>query len=125
MPPSSGCRLEPPERIVARTVDGGAGHRWAAVVTDEDDESVLVEAGVGKFFTYSADGVVQSEHHRVVSPALFVGDAGKLCEPIVGGVHWGVDRVEGQVEEERLRFVPFDERDRLAPEGVGQCNPSP
>ncbi len=65
-------------------------------------------------------GLVHGQHHRVVGAALFVGDAGELRQPVVGGLHRRVDGVEGQVEEPRLGLVPLDERHRLAAEGVGR-----
>ena len=107
------------KRMVARSVHRRAGHGGAAVVADEENEGVLLEAGVGELLAHAADGFVHRQHHGGVGAALLVGDVGELRQSVVGGLHRRVDGVEGEIEKPGSRLVALDERHRLAPEGIG------
>ena len=106
--------------FVDRAVEGGARHGGAAVVAEEEDEGVLVEAGIAELGGDGADGIVHGAHHGGVAAAPGIGDGGEFFQAWLIGLQGGVDGVEGEVEEERVGLVAFDEADRFAGEGVGE-----
>ena len=120
MPPSSVVRLEPrngslrePLMVVPRMVGPPLSlKKKISVFSSRSRGPERVE--------HLADGLVHRGEHRGVGLARVVGDRREPLQSAVGRVHRRVDRVEGEVKQERLVLVPHDKRDRFAPEGIGQ-----
>ena len=108
------------EWLIGRPVDGGSAHGGAAVIADEEDEGVIVEVGGFEGVEDLADVFVHGREHGGVGTSGFVGDAGEAFESGVGGVHRGMNSVEGDFEEEGLIFVLVDEGDGFSADGVGE-----
>src|SRR5436190_3172876 len=104
------------ERIVAR----GSSAGWAAVIADEKDKRVLLEAGLAQFFQDGAHAIVEGGEHRSEGAAFIVFDIFEALFIFVRHLHRGVNCVVGQIQKERLLLMPLNERNRLAREGFGE-----
>ena len=71
-------------------------------------------------FEHGADRLVHRERHGVVDAPHRVGGVHEPGDVVHRRLHGRMHGVEGEVEEERPRPVPFDERHRFASERVRQ-----
>ena len=104
---------------VARAVDGGAFHGWAAIVADEKHQGVFLLTGLHQFFSNPADRLVEGQQHGSIDAAAGVGDAWEFRQAFGGCLHRRVHGIEGEIEEPWMGFVVFNEGLGLASKCVG------
>ena len=92
----------------------------AAVVTDEDDQGVLLEVVGLQPDKYLADRVVHGDSHGGVGLALTRLHFGEPFQVGLGGFEWFVNRRERQAKEEGRAMVAIDKSDSFPPECGGE-----
>src|SRR5205823_14921172 len=85
-----------------------------------ENQRAIGQLFVRKFFEEQPDAIVHRREHRKELLALFIANVGEAIEIILRHLKRLMHRVERQVEEEWLRLVSIDKRDRFAREGVGE-----
>ncbi len=100
----------------ARVVTTAVG----AVVGDEDDNGIFLQAPIGQFLEQTAKVVIQVLDHAIHCRAFVAQAPGfVLVKVAIGQLEGTVGNVVGQVAEERLVAVAVDEVDRLVSQHIG------
>jgi len=97
--------------------------RDAAVVGEEDDHRVFAEAEFVELGDEGADGLIDAFGHGGVDGVVAAGrvfPALVAVDQVLLGLDGRVDGVVGQIDEERVFLVGFDEGDRFAGKAVGE-----